>query len=532
MQHNIALLVLPVQEVERPPMGPAVLKSIAQKMGHCATVYDLNVWLYEKVTADQFWKYDMWFKTDAMSDAELSTKNEIATLFKEFITNNVLPQNPTIIGASVFSNYSTRGALLFFEVLQELEWRGIRIVGGSGLTTPYDTRSYSDEDGIQHVNTTAYFSDYIKNLGLVDHYITGDAEDSWQEFLKGNYNWPGINNNDHQQIRNLDDYPWPDYSDTPPSIYYPTSGFGVYINTSRGCFRKCTFCDVPWRWPKFAYRKGHLVADEMYHMYKLHGVKIFQLADSTMNGNRKQWDAMNRRLIELQNTDPGFKNLRILGLGVVRRRKDMPESSWQLMAEVGEFTFICGVESYSESVREHMRKEFTNDDLDFHIHMSAKYGHTNLILMFVGYPTETLKDHQANIEFLYKYRKYMQAGTIWMVRWGFTGSLDIGSPLAEATTDLTIVAQDPDLNLSHLVDSDRNWVYGRNWINLANPDLTLEERMRRRIEIHEIACDLHYIQPKIREELVIIQKILTEFKGKGTKVRQVIPIIDFQESTH
>jgi hypothetical protein len=56
--------------------------------------------------------------------------------------------------------------------------------------------------------------------------------------------------------------------------------------------------------------------------------------------------------------------------------------------------------------------------------------------------------------------------------------------------------------------------------------------MRRRIEIHEIACDLGYIQPKIKEELVIIRKILTEFKGLGKKIKQIIPIIAYQESDH
>jgi hypothetical protein len=270
----------------------------------------------------------------------------------------------------------------------------------------------------------------------------------------------------------------------------------------------------------------------MYHMYKQYGVKLFQISDSTMNGNIKQWDRMNRSLLEYRARDPNFRDLKILGLGVIRRRRDMSEESWRLMGEVGKFTFFCGVESYSERVREHMRKGISNADIDFHLAMSAKYGHSNMILMFVGYPTETLEDHQKNIQFLYKYRKYMLSGTIWMVRWGFTGSLDIGSPLAEATTDLRIVQQDPDLNLSHLVDSDRNWVYGRNWINLDNPTLTLEERMRRRIEIHEIACELGYIQPKIKEELTIIKKILSEFKGRGQRTRRSIPIIGWQEKDH
>jgi hypothetical protein len=56
--------------------------------------------------------------------------------------------------------------------------------------------------------------------------------------------------------------------------------------------------------------------------------------------------------------------------------------------------------------------------------------------------------------------------------------------------------------------------------------------MRRRIEIHEIACELGYIQPKIKEELTIIKKILSEFKGRGQRTRRSIPIIGWQEKDH
>jgi hypothetical protein len=532
MAHNVALIILPVQEVERPPAGPAILKSIALQQGHQCRVFDFNLWLYERVNAETFWRYDMFFKTDALTEQDVQTEKEISALFEKFLRDLILPENFDIIGASVFSNYSTRSTLVFFRTLKRLPWKGITVVGGSGLTTPYDTESFIDDRGRQQVKTTSMFGEYLRNLGLVDHFIMGDAEDSWKEFLADNYDFPGIDNRDYVQIRNLDEHPFPNYEDNPPTIYYPTGGIGVYVNTSRGCFRKCTFCDVPWRWPKFAYRDGVKVADEMYMMYKKWGVKLFQISDSTMNGNIRQWDRMNRRLLEHRAADPEFTGLKILGLGVIRRKKDMSEESWRLMGEVGRFTFFCGVESYSERVREHMRKGISNDDIDFHLAMSAKYGHTNMILMFVGYPTETLEDHQKNIEFLYKYRKYMLSGTIWMVRWGFTGSLDIGSPLAEATTDLRIVQQDPDLNLSHLVDSDRNWVYGRNWINLDNPTLTLEERMRRRLEIHEISCKLGYIQPKVKEELTIIKKILSEFKGQSQRTRRTIPIIGWHEKDH
>ena len=73
-------------------------------------------------------------------------------------------------------------------------------------------------------------------------------------------------------------------------------------------------------------------------------------------------------------------------------------------------------------------------------------------------------------------------------------------------TKLRLVPQKPDLDLSHLMDHDQDWIYGRNWINLDNPDLTLEERIRRRMELHEISVNLGYHQPKIKEELYTLKK--------------------------
>ena len=163
-----------------------------------------------------------------------------------------------------------------------------------------------------------------------------------------------------------------------------------------------------------------------------------------------------------------------------------------------------------------MDKGFSNEDIDYHFEQCARNGIQNFVLMFIGYPTETLEDHQMNIDFLYKYKKYMQSGTISLLRLGLTGSLDIGSPIATNKTKLRLVPQKPDLDLSHLMDHDQDWIYGRNWINLDNPDLTLEERIRRRMELHEISVNLGYHQPKIKEELYTLKKILWEFQEKNT----------------
>jgi hypothetical protein len=110
----------------------------------------------------------------------------------------------------------------------------------------------------------------------------------------------------------------------------------------------------------------------------------------------------------------------------------------------------------------------------------------------------------------------MYAGTILMIRWGYTGSLDAGSALSSKDLDFNIVPQIPDLDLTHLMEHDQYWIYGRNWINLNNPTLTFEERIRRRLELHEISIELGWPVTRPKEELLILKKIVEQFKGVST----------------
>ena len=117
----------------------------------------------------------------------------------------------------------------------------------------------------------------------------------------------------------------------------------------------------------------------------------------------------------------------------------------------------------------------------------------------------------------------MQSGTISMVRWGYTGSIDVGSKLSTKELGFNIVPQIPDLDLSHLLEHDQYWIYGRNWVNLQNPELTFEERFKRRLEVHELSVELGYPLTRPREELLILKKILEEFKS-SSKEKRAIPI--------
>jgi hypothetical protein len=60
------------------------------------------------------------------------------------------------------------------------------------------------------------------------------------------------------------------------------------------------------------------------------------------------------------------------------------------------------------------------------------------------------------------------------------------------------------------------------WLSLDNPDLNLVERIRRRVELHEISFDLGYSQPNSRAELKKMLNLLDDYQITNTKPKKII----------
>ena len=219
-----------------------------------------------------------------------------------------------------------------------------------------------------------------------------------------------------------------------------------------------------------------------------------------------------------------------MGQFICRTRLDQTESDWQLMADAGANLFVTGIESFSHRVRKHMGKNYSNADIDFHFKMSAWHGIKNISLMFIGYPTETLEDHECNIEFLHRYRKYALSGVIHAVRWGYTGMFRESNKL-EKFGDVKIIT-DPDFakRFSNLPQGIRDIALGFGWINELNPTLDLRERIRRRLELHEVSVKLGWPQTRSREELQILYNILENLNRNqvdGQDFEELETLLDF-----
>lgn len=134
--------------------------------------------------------------------------------------------------------------------------------------------------------------------------MVGDCEHVIAKLLKENIN--GVYVSPQQTPEDLDNSPSPKWDDYDLSIYHKLNLSAevldeayMTITASKGCIRKCTFCDVASFWPKYVYRNPVSVADELIGAYRATGIKNFLFTDNLMNGSVTNYRKINQRLVEI-----------------------------------------------------------------------------------------------------------------------------------------------------------------------------------------------------------------------------------------
>ena len=288
------------------------------------------------------------------------------------------------------------------------------------------------------------------------NYIVGEGEYALLEFLKGNLDYPGINGNQPKQIENIEDLPPPDYSDVMHKHKYDTA----IISGSRGCVRKCTFCDVMTIWPKYKWKTGKKIADDMHEVANKTGLKKIGFSDSLVNGSMKHFRDMCSELAKRE------KKVQWNGQFIVRGAKTFSSEDFDNLANSGCNGLTMGIESGSEAVRDHMRKKFSNEDIEYFV---TNLGDRNIkmkFLLIVGYPTETEEDFEMTLEMLKKYGKY--------------------SHLISVSPHMMLTYENTPLDLEHRELYDD---HGFHWKNeISDYDI----RYKRFIKVFEVGKEMGY----------------------------------------
>jgi radical SAM superfamily enzyme YgiQ (UPF0313 family) len=91
---------------------------------------------------------------------------------------------------------------------------------------------------------------------------------------------------------------------------------------------------------------------------------------------------------------------------IFRPENQMREEDWLNTSLGGADNLIIGVETLVDSLRYHMRKKFTNKDIDFGLEMAKKYNVKLTFLLIIGYVNETEEDFQSSLQWLRDHVQY------------------------------------------------------------------------------------------------------------------------------
>jgi Radical SAM superfamily len=481
MKYNKALiLTLPRLEPHRPPVSTAIIGAVCRK--YVGEVYslDLNIDLYH-------YDKNLFNCLDAILDGyrqpSLAEEQSINSFINSNI-NKIHSIDPDIILISVFSYTTHYFTKLILQKLRNI--RAIKIIGGQGVYVPELSRQ-EDERNL--------FGETMLAKGLIDHYVVGEGEEVIASFLQGKESLPGLDNTNKSQIMDLNAAAWPDYSFFDLDRYeYLNDEREVFITGSRGCVRKCTYCDVPYHWPKFRWRDGSNIAQEMISHYENHGVTRFYFTDSLINGSLKAFNDMCSRLAAYKFD----KKIKWGGQFICKPRNQISNEYFDMMAAAGADQFYIGIETGSDRVRWSMDKKFTNDDIDYHLEHFSRTRLGMFFLMLVGYVTETSEDHLDTMSMFPRWQRYVADGTIRGIDLGPTLIVLANTPLDSMREELGI----------KFVNGDP-----KSWVADCNPDLTIKERIRRRLQVHKQAID--YCWPIWRgpSRLMVLKDLITGVTG-------------------
>lgn len=464
MPIKTAIISVPRIEPHRPPTGAAIICQVCLDQEHDVSAYDLNIKFFHYCKNHNLNYYDF----DVLWDQHGNISADYLLHYTKFIdhwSDKISKENYDYIMISIFATPGHDFSLRFLTQLRQKTSAKI-ICGGMGVQS---TRLLNDKHS---------FGRELFENNLIDCYITGEGEKSLVNYLQG-HTGPGINNDSPAQITNLDSLPFPNYSYFDLDDYdYLDDKKDVYITGSRGCVRKCTYCDVERFWPKYRYRSGNNIADEIIYNYEKFGITNFYFTDSLVNGSLKAFDNMCNKLANYKFQE----KISWQGQFIFRPKKSTPADHYSMIREAGGKNFYVGIESGSDQVRFAMGKKFTNEDIDYNLEEMYKNNLQVMFLMFTSYITETLADHHENLKMFERWKKYVATGTISAVELGNILQILPGSPLDSMLE-------------SHLIYfmPDKNNVPNINlWYSDLNPDLNIKERIRRKIEVHEAAIKQYW----------------------------------------
>jgi hypothetical protein len=381
---SISLVLCPSWGNIFPPYNLSRLSSILRENKYDVTVFDLNIKCYNFLKNNEidFWEsvnYYMWERRGYFKYVH----SHIQPLLDKSV-QEILDSGDDIIGFTLYAtNYEC--TVYVIEKLKEFNPNLTIVIGG-----PEAIIRYHDKTVINILNSE--IGDYL------DYIVIGEGEVHILEIMKNyknNYSDIKIMGDLFSKI-NLDDLPFPDYSDY-DFIDYRHRG-GASLETSRGCVASCTFCSETLFW-KFRDRKSNRLIEELKYQIETYGFERFWFIDSLVNGNLKEFERFICGVID--------NDLKFFWNGYARCDGRMDKGFFKKIKESGCTSLSFGIESGSSLVLLDMKKNINPIEIIKNLKYADAVGLFSHVNWIVGFPTETLTDSYHSLILLFVCKKWI-----------------------------------------------------------------------------------------------------------------------------
>jgi hypothetical protein len=434
---DVVIVNLPKMLGSYLPAAPAIFKGACNYLGITSKTIDLNLDFVDIGSPDL-----IGITEDAIQDSMIQSQcDQLITQWARKITDI----SPKILSISVFSYYGQYFAKKLAKEIKEKSNCYI-IIGGAG---------------IQHsINSVPTFAINLKNKKIIDEYLVGDGEISWPESVAKYFNI------EFNLKKTLDIPFYPDYSDYELDRY--KKPIWIPVTGSRGCVRRCDFCEVHQHW-RFQQRTAEHIISEIKLILNLVVCPHIHFTDSLVNGSLKEFKKLLLLLVDLQKTHTFTWG----GQFIIRNLKEFDEENWKQLGLSGGTNLEIGIETGNEELRFKMNKPFTNADLDYSVECMKKYSIKCVFLFFIGHPLESDDCFDDTLKLLEKYSTY---GVISSVQFGYAMAVQPGTPIYDNKKDYGLITtKNPTI-----------------WMSTLNPSLTYQQRLDRRIQASDFAKSLGY----------------------------------------
>ncbi|NTV23169.1 MAG: radical SAM protein, partial [Nanoarchaeota archaeon] len=379
---RILLVQLPPWTVFSPPIGLAYLLGALKQEGHEISVYDLNILLYRGCQE----RAALWDDKNKVRFNLLETdKALIDTHISKFLSFQ-----PDIIGFS-----ATAASLEILNYcIHEVKSQNpiIKIIIGGSIS--------SDKQDWSKIQGAAYLT--INEAERSIRFIL-DAFSSGKDLIpRDGVNVFADKSNPSLICVEPESKPMPSDIVSPVFNLFPLDLYtseSISISFSRGCVRRCTFCeDSPYLSP-FRTRNPDVAAGEIEDIMKSTRIRIFQVNDLLINGSIPFLDKFCDRIIA--------KRLHPFWSGQAIIRKEMTADLLKKMRIAGCTFLIYGIESFSEKIRLRMRKGSGSKIAEKVLMDTKRVGIRVGINLMVGFPGEKEGDIEDTIRSLRKLVMYI-----------------------------------------------------------------------------------------------------------------------------